>query len=174
MAPLNQSSQVPQSPKEYRQTKPLSSNLDFEVRSLDTMGMNESQLTHPAWHLLKAKSLSYLGRYRESLKEYATLGDEVLWERLVVALAAEQREDVYVALGKLGGESHRQTRQHQEVQRLVGAHRKVRDPDQFDQGPHLQSQSWMTRQNPDQGPCHDRARDHELAHGKNIQAQEGQ
>lgn len=28
-------------------------NTDFEVRSLDTICMNESQIQHPGWHLLK-------------------------------------------------------------------------------------------------------------------------
>jgi len=60
MSPLNQSSQLPQAPKEYRQAKSMSDNLDFEVRSLDTMGMNESQLSHPAWHLLKYLAMGFI------------------------------------------------------------------------------------------------------------------
>jgi len=31
----------------------VETNMDFEVRSLDTASMNESELQHPAWHNLK-------------------------------------------------------------------------------------------------------------------------
>ena len=31
----------------------LTNNTDFEVRSLDTVGVNESELKHPFWHNLK-------------------------------------------------------------------------------------------------------------------------
>ena len=33
----------------------LSTNTDFEVRSLDTMCVNESELKHPFWHNLNAE-----------------------------------------------------------------------------------------------------------------------
>jgi tetratricopeptide (TPR) repeat protein len=72
----------------------------------------------PAWQLLRARSLSYLGRFSESLREYATLGDEVLWERLVVALAAEQREEVYVALGKLAAMTQGKETEYKTVSRI--------------------------------------------------------
>lgn len=60
MKPLDQLSEQAQQGKQYRQGKPLQDNLDFEVRSLDTMGMNESELHHPRWHLLKYLAMGFL------------------------------------------------------------------------------------------------------------------
>ena len=39
--------------KETHHLEFLNSNTDFEVRSLDTMCVNESELKHPFWHNLK-------------------------------------------------------------------------------------------------------------------------
>ena len=38
----------------------LSTNTDFEVRSLDTMCVNESELKHPFWHNLKYLAIGIL------------------------------------------------------------------------------------------------------------------
>jgi uncharacterized protein len=37
----------------YRDTDLVETNTDFEVRSLDTIGINESQLVHPWWYNFK-------------------------------------------------------------------------------------------------------------------------
>jgi uncharacterized membrane protein YedE/YeeE len=37
----------------FKQINPREENTDFEVRSLDTMSVNESQPSHPGWHHLK-------------------------------------------------------------------------------------------------------------------------
>lgn len=60
MKPFDQSSEQSQLEEKYRRANHLQENLDFEVRSLDTMGMNESELNHPAWHLAKYLALGFL------------------------------------------------------------------------------------------------------------------
>ena len=42
-----------ESVKEKKHHEFLSENTDFEVRSMDTMCVNESELRHPIWHNLK-------------------------------------------------------------------------------------------------------------------------
>src|SRR5688572_18738344 len=42
-----------ESVKEKKHHEFLSENTDFEVRSMDTMCVNESELRHPVWHNLK-------------------------------------------------------------------------------------------------------------------------
>jgi uncharacterized membrane protein YedE/YeeE len=37
----------------YKETELIETNMDFEVRSLDTACINESELVHPWWHNLK-------------------------------------------------------------------------------------------------------------------------
>jgi uncharacterized protein len=46
--------------KEKRHRKFLTMNTDFEVRSLDTMCVNESELRHPFWHNLKYLAIGIL------------------------------------------------------------------------------------------------------------------
>lgn len=60
-----------------------------------------------AWRFLKAKALSFLGRYREALAEFSIIevktkvSEKVLWEHLMVAFAADDRDEVYIVAGKL-------------------------------------------------------------------------
>jgi len=37
----------------------IETNTDFEVRSLDTASLNESELQHPWWHNLKIPGCGY-------------------------------------------------------------------------------------------------------------------
>jgi len=60
MKPFDQLSEPAQPENQYRQGNRLHQNLDFEVRSLDTMGMNESELQHPRWHLLKYLAMGFV------------------------------------------------------------------------------------------------------------------
>jgi len=46
--------------KEKKHREFLSTNTDFEVRSLDTMCVNESELKHPVWHNLKYLAMGIL------------------------------------------------------------------------------------------------------------------
>jgi uncharacterized protein len=46
--------------KEIQNQKFLHDNSDFEVRSLDTMGVNESGLKHPWWYNLKYSAIGLL------------------------------------------------------------------------------------------------------------------
>jgi uncharacterized membrane protein YedE/YeeE len=46
--------------KEKKHREFLSTNTDFEVRSLDTMCVNESELKHPFWHNLKYLAMGIL------------------------------------------------------------------------------------------------------------------
>src|SRR6185436_11243704 len=44
---------IPEISKEQKHKEFLARNTDFEVRSLDTMCVNESELKNPFWHNLK-------------------------------------------------------------------------------------------------------------------------
>lgn len=63
------------------------------------------------WQLFKAKSLSYLGRFRESAAAYTELekdiipANSVLWEHLIAAVAAENIAEKYLVLGKLASQT---------------------------------------------------------------------
>src|ERR1700751_633469 len=89
--------------KESVRPKFVEPNMDFEVRSLDTASMNESELVHPWWHnvkylvagiffgiiLMKAEIISWFRiqeMFRlESFHMYGVIGSAV-----VVALLANQ------------------------------------------------------------------------------------
>jgi uncharacterized membrane protein YedE/YeeE len=51
---------TPETIKEKKHHEFLVSNTDFEMRSLDTMCVNESELKHPFWHNLKYAAVGIL------------------------------------------------------------------------------------------------------------------